>query len=121
MTVEAWDQAKSLGFGAHGRDCIIQLPVGRLGKYRVITVGYELVLNRSSQHPRRETAPRERIPGLRGAGRSTPFPKNPVEHCGLLTPPKAGRVFQRRAVAWGKEPTSNRRWGPEFNYISGLT
>jgi len=44
MTVEAWDQAKSLGFGAHGRDCIIQLPVGRLGKYRVITVGYELVL-----------------------------------------------------------------------------
>jgi len=24
-------------------------------------------------------------------------------------------------LAWGKEPTSNRRWGHEFNYINGLS
>lgn len=62
MTVEVWDQAKSLGFGAHGRDCIIQLLAGCLEKHHVITTIYELVLNRPSQQPRRETALRERIP-----------------------------------------------------------
>jgi hypothetical protein len=81
-------------------DCMIQLPVVRRGKNIVITMRYELVLNRPSQHPRRETAPRERISGIPGPTRSTPVP----------------RTLRNTADFWGcpnrRESPSGERWRP---------